>query len=149
MRGYLHNFHQNYRMKKRNGLAKKPKRFNNTYMTNTRRNFLQRLGLGTLALGISTTKVSAWPHAAVNMPLLLSTCDLGKQATAEAWKAVGARGRDLDAVEQGVRLTDADATALRLGDGGRLDRDGMVTRDECMMDEDSNIHFVAALQGIK
>lgn len=118
-------------------------------MANTRRNFLQRLGLGTLALGISATKVSAWPHAAVNKPIVLSTWDFGIQANAEAWKVLAAGGRALDAVEQGVRLTEADPTERSVGYGGRPDRDGKVTLDACIMDENANIGSVAALQGIK
>src|SRR5690606_6078762 len=89
------------------------------------------------------------PHAAVNKPIVLSTWDFGIQANAEAWKVLVAGGRALDAVEQGVRLTEADPTERSVGYGGRPDRDGKVTLDACIMDENANIGSVAALQGIK
>jgi N4-(beta-N-acetylglucosaminyl)-L-asparaginase len=71
------------------------------------------------------------------------------QANKEAWKVLSTGGRAVDAVEQGVRLTEADPSERSVGYGGRPDRDGKVTLDACIMDEHANIGSVAALQGIK
>ena len=57
--------------------------------------------------------------------------------------------RAVDAVQQGVMLTEADPTERSVGYGGRPDRDGNVTLDACIMDEFANIGAVAALQQIK
>lgn len=115
----------------------------------TRRNFLQRLGLGAIALGLSTSTVKALGKVSVNKPIVLSTWDFGLQANAVAWDILSGGGRAIDAVEQGVRLTEADPTERSVGYGGRPDRDGRVTLDACIMDEHANIGSVAALQNIK
>lgn len=122
---------------------------NNAFNMNTRRSFLQRLGLGTLAVGLAGAKVSAFSQTTMNKPIVLSTWDFGIQANAAAWEILSAGGRALDAVEQGVRLTEADPAERSVGYGGRPDRDGKVTLDACIMDEHANIGSVAALQNIK
>jgi N4-(beta-N-acetylglucosaminyl)-L-asparaginase len=82
-------------------------------------------------------------------PLVLSTWRFGLQANEEAWKTLGQGGRALEAVEQGVRLVEADPTERSVGYGGRPDRDGRVTLDACIMDELANIGSVACLEHIK
>ena len=115
----------------------------------TRRNFLQRLGFGTLALGLSGNTVKALGRASANKPVELSTWDFGLKANAVAWEVLSTGGRAIDAVEQGVRLTEADPSERSVGYGGRPDRDGKVTLDACIMDEHASIGSVAALQNIK
>jgi N4-(beta-N-acetylglucosaminyl)-L-asparaginase len=44
----------------------------------------------------------------------------------------------LDAVEQGVRITEADGSNQSVGLGGLPDRDGIVSLDACIMDEAGN-----------
>lgn len=116
----------------------------------SRRKFLVQFGLGTLGVSL-TPKVSlaSWSKPKVNKPIVLSTWDFGMQANAEAWKVLSAGGTALDAVEQGVRLTEADPTERSVGYGGRPDRDGIVTLDACIMDDKANIGSVAGLQNIK
>lgn len=81
-------------------------------------------------------------------PVVLSTWDFGMKANAEAWKTLAAGGRALDAVEQGVKLVEADPNERSVGYGGRPDRDGRVTLDACIMDEQANIGSVAFLEHI-
>jgi N4-(beta-N-acetylglucosaminyl)-L-asparaginase len=82
------------------------------------------------------------------MPIVLSTWDFGLKANEEAWKVLSAGGRALDAVEQGVKLVEADPSERSVGYGGRPDRDGRVTLDACIMDENLNIGSVACLEHI-
>lgn len=117
---------------------------------NSRRKFLVNLGLGTLGVGLMPKiGLAAITKPKVNKPIVLSTWDFGMQANAEAWKILSAGGTALDAVEQGVRLTEADPTERSVGYGGRPDRDGIVTLDACIMDDKANIGSVAGLQNIK
>lgn len=83
-----------------------------------------------------------------NKPIVLSTWNFGMQANEGAWKILSAGGKALDAVEAGVKITEADATNQTVGLGGRPDRDGRVTLDACIMDEKANIGSVACLEHI-
>jgi N4-(beta-N-acetylglucosaminyl)-L-asparaginase len=55
----------------------------------------------------------------------------------------------LSAVEEGVKVTEADPNVRSVGLGGYPDRDGIVTLDACIMDKDSNCGSVSYLQNIK
>ncbi|MCA5006714.1 isoaspartyl peptidase/L-asparaginase family protein [Sphingobacterium bovistauri] len=116
----------------------------------SRRSFLQKLGLGTLAVSVLPKfAISESSIIKINKPIVLSTWDFGLKANEEAWQILSNGGRALDAVEKGVRLTEADPSERSVGYGGRPDRDGKVTLDACIMDEHANIGSVAALQNIK
>ncbi len=117
---------------------------------NTRRNFIKHIGLSSLGIGLSPSLfASKLSSHKINKPIVLSTWDFGLKANEEAWKVLSAGGRALDAVELGVRLTEADPSERSVGYGGRPDRDGKVTLDACIMDEFAGIGSVAALQNIK
>ncbi|TJZ60624.1 glycosylasparaginase [Sphingobacterium olei] len=116
---------------------------------NNRRNFIKKLGLASMGVSLVSLAANAKTTKRVNKPIVLSTWDFGLKANEEAWKVLHANGRALDAVEQGVRYTEADPTERSVGYGGRPDRDGKVTLDACIMDEMANIGSVAALQHIK
>jgi N4-(beta-N-acetylglucosaminyl)-L-asparaginase len=81
-------------------------------------------------------------------PVVLSTWRFGVQANEAAWKVLSANGRALDAVEAGVKVTEGNPEERSVGLGGRPDRDGNVTLDACIMDENMNIGSVAFLQHI-
>ena len=68
-----------------------------------------------------------------NKPIVVCTWDF-HNATAKAWEILQTGGNALDAVEQGVRIEEADVTNETVGKGGRPDRDGNVTLDACIMD---------------
>ncbi len=80
--------------------------------------------------------------------VVVSTWDFGKEANAAAWTVLGTGGRALDAVEKGVKVPEADPNNQSVGLGGRPDRDGKVTLDACIMDENSKCGSVAALEHI-
>jgi N4-(beta-N-acetylglucosaminyl)-L-asparaginase len=82
-------------------------------------------------------------------PIVISTWNFGIQANGAAWEILSKGGRALDAVEAGVKVPEADANERSVGFGGRPDRDGKVTLDACIMDENANIGSVAALEHIK
>ena len=123
---------------------------------NNRRNFIKNLGalgllLGTTKLDLSaqTKSTRSTTSTKINKPIVLSTWRFGLEANAEAWKVLGKNGTALDAVEQGVKLVEADPNERSVGYGGRPDRDGKVTLDACIMDDQANIGSVAALEYIK
>ncbi|MBX7093598.1 MAG: N(4)-(beta-N-acetylglucosaminyl)-L-asparaginase [Flavobacteriales bacterium] len=86
---------------------------------------------------------------ALNKPIVLSTWKFGIQANEEAWKILSKGGKSIDAVEKGVMLIESDPNERSVGYGGRPDRDGHVTLDACIMDENSGIGSVICLEHIK
>jgi N4-(beta-N-acetylglucosaminyl)-L-asparaginase len=88
-------------------------------------------------------------HEAVKgKPVVISTWDFGKEANAAAWNILTANGRALDAVETGVKVPEANPNNQSVGLGGRPDRDGHVTLDACIMDENTRCGSVACLEHI-
>ena len=81
--------------------------------------------------------------------IVISTWSHGIKANDEAWCILSEGGKSIDAVEAGVRVTEADITNRSVGIGGRPDRNGHVTLDACIMDENSRCGSVACLEGIK
>jgi len=86
--------------------------------------------------------------AQTNKPVVVSTWKFGLQANEAAWKVLSKGGRALDAVEQGVRVTEADPGNGSVGIGGTPDENGKVTLDACIMDEKGDCGSVAFLQNI-
>ena len=80
-------------------------------------------------------------------PLVISTWEHGLAANEGAWEVLKAGGRALDAVERGVRVTESDITNRSVGIGGRPDREGHLTLDACIMDENSKCGAVGYLEG--
>src|SRR5699024_11294178 len=78
----------------------------------------------------------------------VSIWDFGMKDNEEAWKVLDQKGRAVDAVEQGVRLIEADPDNHTVGIGGYPDRDGYVTLDACIMDESGNAGVVCFLQDV-
>ncbi len=81
-------------------------------------------------------------------PLVISTWNHGLAANDAAWEVLANGGISLDAVEKGVRVTESDLTNRSVGIGGMPDRDGHVTLDACIMDEQSRCGAVGCLEGI-
>jgi N4-(beta-N-acetylglucosaminyl)-L-asparaginase len=84
----------------------------------------------------------------VSTHIVLSTWNFGLKANEVAWDVLSKNGKAIDAVENGVKLVEADPNERSVGYGGRPDRDGFVTLDACIMDHDQNIGSVACLQHI-
>ena len=115
----------------------------------TRRRFLHTSAAGLAGLAAAPLAAAALPAApAVGKPTLITTWDAGVSANRGAWKILGSGGYALDAVEAGVMVTEAEQSCC-VGLGGYPDRDGIVTLDACIMDEQFNCGGVAALERIK
>ena len=80
--------------------------------------------------------------------VVVSTWAQNVKANAAAWEVLASGGRALDAVEAGVKVPEADPNDVSVGYGGLPDRDGKVTLDACIMDEEANIGAVMALENI-
>lgn len=104
--------------------------------------------IGTRACSAQERKPSAAVDKAQGKPVVISTWKHGLAANAAAWKVLEAGGYALDAVEQGVRVAEADPDNQSVGLGGLPDRTGRVTLDACIMNEASDCGSVAALQEI-
>jgi isoaspartyl peptidase/L-asparaginase-like protein (Ntn-hydrolase superfamily) len=123
----------------------------------SRRKFLSNSTLGSigLALGASSTNACANPSEPTTQktkktkPLVISTWNHGLPANDAAWKVLKNGGKAIDAVEQGVRVPEADPESMSVGHGGLPDREGLVTLDACIMDSDGNAGGVCFLQHIK
>lgn len=88
------------------------------------------------------------PEPLVNQPVVLSTWDVGVEANKAAWEVLRNGGRALDAVEQGVMVTESSKSCC-VGLQANPDRDGYVTLDASIMDEAFNCGSVAFLERIK
>ena len=112
-----------------------------------RRNFIKAGAVGLaspiLLAGKKKMKVNK------NNPIVVSTWLHGISANEASIKVLKKNGSALDAVEAGVRVTEADAENQSVGLGGRPDSEGNVTLDACIMDSDGNAGSVAFLQNIK
>jgi N4-(beta-N-acetylglucosaminyl)-L-asparaginase len=111
-----------------------------------RRQFLQTSGLAGLMLSLKAT--SNAQSLAKNTPVVISTWSPNIKANAAAWEVLKKGGRALDAVEKGVWVPEADPADQSVGYGGLPDRDGKVTLDACIMDEQGNCGSVMALEHI-
>jgi len=112
-----------------------------------RRNFIKAGAVGLaspmLLAGNKEMKVNN------NNPIVISTWLHGIPANEASIEVLKKNGSALDAVEAGVRVTEADAENQSVGLGGRPDSEGNVTLDACIMDSDGNAGSVGFLQNIK
>src|SRR5579872_2945632 len=111
----------------------------------TRRDLLKTISIGTAAIALPGRTHAAFP---TTKPIVVSTWKFGLEANAAAWKILAANGRALDAVEAGARVPEADPNNQSVGLGGLPDRDGIVTLDACIMDENGNCGAVMDLENI-
>jgi len=117
----------------------------------TRRKFLGVSILGSAAMLApknTLAVVNEIKQPVKGSPVVLSTWDFGKTANVGAWNVLEKGGRALDAVEAGVKIPEADETNQTIGYGGLPDRDGYVTLDACIMDENYNCGSVMCLEDI-
>jgi N4-(beta-N-acetylglucosaminyl)-L-asparaginase len=114
-----------------------------------RRDFLKTTTFSSFFLFLSQYNKCTFNSAARQIPLVISTWGANKIANAEAWKILEKGGRALDAVEKGVQIPEADPLDQSVGYGGLPDRDGKVTLDACIMDENANCGSVMFLEGVK
>ncbi|HMH21718.1 MAG TPA: N(4)-(beta-N-acetylglucosaminyl)-L-asparaginase [Puia sp.] len=119
-----------------------------------RRKFLHSTSVG--LTGLLSGKLS-WAQTGIHgysypvvkdNPVVISTWDDGIAANRAAWEILNKNGKALDAVEAGVRVTEA-APNCCVGLGANPDRDGYVTLDACIMDERGNCGSVGFIERIK
>jgi len=104
------------------------------------------LGIAATALGVASASKAL---AAETDPIaVVSTWDFGKAANEAALAKFRAGGSALDAVEAGAKVPEADPDNHSVGYGGYPDRDGHVTLDAIIMDEDGRVGAVAALEDV-
>ncbi|MEI7588501.1 MAG: N(4)-(beta-N-acetylglucosaminyl)-L-asparaginase [Chitinophagia bacterium] len=112
-----------------------------------RRNFINLSSLGVTGFTIQGFIPSIANNSNIS-PMVVATWDAGLAANLAAWKVLGAGGKALDAVENGVMVTE-DEISCCVGLSGNPDRDGHVTLDASIMDHEFNCGSVAFLERIK
>lgn len=122
-----------------------------------RRDFIKKATIGTLGI-TSTFSSRAFSVNTSNKklsletpkkPLIISTWRHGLAANDEAWKQLKNGAHPLDAIVAGVGVPEGDPNVRSVGYGGLPDREGKVTLDACIMDQNSDCGSVSFLQGIK
>jgi N4-(beta-N-acetylglucosaminyl)-L-asparaginase len=118
-----------------------------------RRSFIRKAGLGALATGFLTgmdlqLKAHQPSRANSELPLVISTWNHGLAANEAAWKTLSEGLSVLDAVESGVRVSEADPGVSSVGYGGYPDAEGNVTLDACIMGPDGRAGSVTYLKEI-
>ena len=114
-----------------------------------RRDFIKSGAIGLVASGSLLNNCDSQIKKVTNSPIILSTWNHGIPANKAAMDVLNDNGTALDAVEAGVRVTEADPSSQSVGLGGRPDQDGHVTLDACIMNSDGNAGSVAFLRDIK
>ena len=117
----------------------------------SRRKFISRTALAAAGSLLPLKQSSAKKPiklAFKNKPMVISTWNHGLAANEAAWKILNNKGKAIDAVEKGVMVTEADAENMTVGLGGLPDRDGHVTLDASIMDENGNAGSVCFLEHI-
>lgn len=103
------------------------------------------------SFGLTSFTLPGFVHKSVltnKKPIVVSTWDAGLNANLAAWKVLSTGGTALDAVEQGVMVTENEINCC-VGLGANPDRDGHVTLDASIMDHQFNCGSVAFLERIK
>ncbi len=118
----------------------------------SRRKFLNNSVLGGITLlwskNAKAENLTVATDSKVSLPISIATWSHGLVANAEAMEIIKKGGRALDAVEAGVKTAEADPEGTSVGLGGMPDRDGHVTLDACIMDENGNAGSVCFLEDI-
>ena len=112
-----------------------------------RRKFINLSGLGITSFSIPNFIQSTNPSNLIQ-PIVASTWDAGMRANVAAWEVLKNGGQALDAVEQGVMVTENEINCC-VGLDANPDRDGFVTLDASIMDHQFNCGSVAFLERIK
>ncbi|ANH80851.1 glycosylasparaginase [Niabella ginsenosidivorans] len=112
-----------------------------------RKRFLQ-LGLLTGASSLLVKSAKSRQATGQAGPIVIATWDAGLAANKGAWEVLSQGGTALDAVENGVKITEASQNCC-VGLGANPDRDGYVTLDASIMDHRFNCGAVGFLERIK
>ena len=103
-----------------------------------------------MAAGLSGQIGRSADAATGEFPLIVSTWPFGKASNDEALRVLLRGGGLADAVEQGIKVTEADPKNGSVGLGGGPNAAGVVQLDACiMLGPEHKAGSVAALEGIK
>jgi N4-(beta-N-acetylglucosaminyl)-L-asparaginase len=115
----------------------------------SRREFIaQSVAATAIAPILLANKTEGMSMQSKNVPIVISTWNHGLAANEAAWSVLSKGGKALDAVEAGVRVSESDPEVTSVGYGGTPDRDGRVTLDACIMNENGDCGSVACLEHI-
>jgi len=123
-----------------------------------RRTFLQNASLSGIGVVAGAAAISCnsdtqkkeentTPTATASLPLVIATWNV-PNATNKAWELLMEGKPAIDAIEKGCNIEEENEEGQSVGKGGLPDRDGNVTLDACIMDEQGNYGAVVALQNI-
>ncbi len=119
----------------------------------TRRGFLKKSALFSSIAGTLGISSKAFSSNLIlkksNQPIVISTWQHGIPANSAAWEILSKGGKAIDAVEQGVKVPEGDPNVRSVGYGGYPDKDGRVTLDACIMDENQQAGSVGCIEYIK
>ncbi len=119
----------------------------------SRRKFVSETAIGILggaAIPAAEAAVSAALPGRAEAPLVVSTWPFGKPANEAALKILLGGGAILDAVEQGIWVTESDPAVMSVGLKGKPNAAGVVQLDACIMSGPGHrAGSVAALEGIR
>lgn len=96
----------------------------------------------------NNSKISAEEPKKMIFAKVISTWNHGMDANKGAWEVLSKNGSALDAIEQGLRVTESDVTNRSVGIGGLPDCEGHVTLDACIMNHEGSCGSVAFMEGI-
>jgi len=116
----------------------------------TRRDFVKTgaiAGSGLLLNQISPTNIFSDSKLS-NVPIVVSTWSPNLKSNARAMEVLLQGKNSLDAVEEGIKITEADPNDSSVGYGGLPDADGKVTLDSSIMDWKGNAGSVAFIEDI-
>jgi isoaspartyl peptidase/L-asparaginase-like protein (Ntn-hydrolase superfamily) len=120
-------------------------------MNHSRRDFLKTSAIasGGILLNQLTPK-NIFPSSAENDsgPIVISTWAPNLKSNARAMEVLLNGRNSLDAIEEGIKVTEADPNDTSVGYGGLPDADGIVTLDASIMDWNGKAGSVAFLQNI-
>ncbi len=102
---------------------------------------------GALQKGLGTIK--KLDQQSGRRPLIISTWNHGIAANEKAWEVLHSNGSILDAVEEGVKITEADPDSRSVGLNGHPDREGIVTLDASIMKGNGDCGSVCFVRQIK
>ncbi|MBK9734129.1 MAG: N(4)-(beta-N-acetylglucosaminyl)-L-asparaginase [Saprospiraceae bacterium] len=114
----------------------------------SRRKFITKSIAIVPTIGLLTSCKSNLIASPLKGPIVVSTWDSGLEVNKVAWEILGKGGKAIDAVEKGANSIENQINCC-VGLGGNPDRDGYVTLDACIMDENHNCGSVAFLEQIK
>lgn len=120
----------------------------------TRRTFIRQSLLTTTLLipgskVLEGSKVLRNTDEKVTKPLFVSTWEHGLLANEKAWEVLSETGSILDAVEEGVKVTESDMSNRTVGLYGYPDREGIVTLDASIMSGNGECGSVCFVRQVK